>query len=69
MELEQNFDEENEILFLRTNDKDKKFQGYYKNNNIENINNNINNSGFNNRYDEEGNLNQGLNYGKKNKNN
>ena len=69
LELEQNFDEENEILFLRTNDKDKKFQGYYKNNNIENINNNINTSGFNNRYDEEGNLNQGLNYGKKNKNN
>ena len=68
LELEQNFDEENEMLFLRTNEKDKKFQNYYKNNNnIENINSNINN-GFNNRYDEEGNRNQGLNYDNKNKN-
>ena len=66
--MEQNFDEENEMLFLRTNEKDKKFQNYYKNNNnIENINSNINN-GFNNRYDEEGNRNQGLNYDNKNKN-
>ena len=66
LELEQNFDEENDLLFLKTNEKPQKFQNYYKNNNLENTNvkniniiNNINN-GFNNRYEEEGNLDQEL---------
>ena len=68
LELEQNFDEENDLMFLRTNEKPQKFQNYYKNNNnLENINisnnNNINynllnNNGFNNRYEEEGNIEQ-----------
>ena len=57
LELEQNFDEENDLMFLRTNEKPKKFQNYYKinnldNNHVKNININ-NNNGFNNRYDEE----------------
>ena len=66
LELEQNFDEENDLLFLRTNEKPQKFQNYYnKNNNniLENIN--INNSGFNNRYEEKGSINQELNDNKK----
>ena len=60
LEIEQNFDEENDLLFLKTNEKPQKFQNYYKNigNNINNnmdINlNNINN-GINNRYEEVGN--------------
>ena len=60
LELEQNFDEENDLMFLRTNEKPKKFQNYYKINNIDNnhikninTNNNNNNNGFNNRYEEE----------------
>ena len=61
LELEQNFDEENDLMFLRTNEKPKKFQNYYKINNIDNNhikninanNNNNNNNGFNNRYEEE----------------
>ena len=59
LEFEQNFDEENELLFLRTNEKPQKFQNYYKNNGFENTNkniNNINNNGFNNRYEEESNI-------------
>ena len=56
LELEQNFDEENELLFLKTDEKPQKFQNHYKNNNLENINNNTNKNGFNNRYDEEGNV-------------
>ena len=60
LEIEQNFDEENDLLFVKTNEKPQKFQNYYKNigNNINNnmdINlNNINN-GINNRYEEVGN--------------
>ena len=60
LEFEQNFDEENDLMFLRTNEKPKKFQNYYKINNIDNnhikninTNNNNNNNGFNNRYEEE----------------
>ena len=69
LELEQNFDEENELMFLRTNEKPKKFQNYYKINNRDNVNNinnsnkntngnynNNTNNGFNNRYDDEGNF-------------
>ena len=59
LEFEQNFDEENELLFLRTNEKPQKFQNYYKNNGFENTNkniNNTNNNGFNNRYEEESNI-------------
>ena len=54
LELEQNFDEENEMLFLRNNEKTQKFQNYYSN--IENININNNNNGFNHRYEDDGNL-------------
>ena len=59
LEFEQNFDEENELLFLRTNEKPQKFQNYYKNNGFESAGkniNNINNNGFNNRYEEESNI-------------
>ena len=63
LELEQNFDEENDLLFLRTNEKPQKFQNYYKNNDNNNILENI--SGFNNRYDDKGNMSQGQNDSKK----
>ena len=56
LEIEQNFDEENDLLFLKTNDKPQKFQNIYNNNKKEinniNINNISNNNGFNNRYEE-----------------
>ena len=54
LELDQNFDEENDLLFLKSNEK---FHQIINSNNYY-INSSNKNSGFNNRYNDEGNYEQ-----------